>query len=463
MPALAQTSDGTIYLFWAYKPSTSTHSQIYYRTFKGNPGTWSAYTPVPLTVPTSMNDTAPSAAVGSDGSLWLVWTRDNSTVSNCCPIMRQLWYKTFRAGVWSPEASLTSASDINWNWLPSVMVGKDGVVRIVWSKGQGLLVNFQVDYMTFNATVWSKPVAITFPATQDVNPAIMQDRNGTIWVFWSRDVPVSSTLSDFVIYSRNSVDNGAHFYNQTETALTSIVCFTSSCVDSEWPAPVQSSTDRYLWLLFATDPSTSGLGFDIWELRTTNPIFPVHDVTLSSFTASSTLQYPGGFPGPYVGQSAIVTVFVTVRNLGDYNETVTVSLGATNITNYSLGNQNMRVLVGNSNTTGFNWNTTGVKPARYGLSANASIPKEPLGNRGDDSFAATNQIHILPLGDVDQDGSVTITDISVADFGYAATPPCSFSSVTNQCRWNPYADVNGDGIIDIVDIGVVGIHYGIFT
>src|SRR5207237_2467202 len=47
MPSLAQTSNGTIYLFWSYQATGSTHSQIYYRTLKA--GTWSAYTQVTST------------------------------------------------------------------------------------------------------------------------------------------------------------------------------------------------------------------------------------------------------------------------------------------------------------------------------------------------------------------------------------------------------------------------------
>jgi hypothetical protein len=76
---------------------------------------------------------------------------------------------------------------------------------------------------------------------------------------------------------------------------------------------------------------------------------------------------------------------------------------------------------------------------------------------GDNSASVSNGIHILPLGDVDQDGSVTITDFSVAVYGFGFTPACNCS------RWNPYADIHGVGIIDIVDVGVIQHNYGIYT
>jgi hypothetical protein len=106
----------------------------------------------------------------------------------------------------------------------------------------------------------------------------------------------------------------------------------------------------------------------------------------------------------------------------------------------------------------FYWNTTNITPARYGLSVSiAALPGETPGNMGDNSASVSNGIHILPLGDVDQDGSVTITDFSVAVYGFGFTPACNCS------RWNPYADIHGVGIIDIVDVGVIQHNYGIYT
>src|SRR2546428_12699132 len=128
MPAIAQTNDGTIYVFWSYYPTSSKHSQLEYRTFNGN--SWSGYTQVPVSNPKGLNDTGPSATVARDGTLHLAWTRDNSTASGSTPVMRQLWYKTLKGGVWSSsETSITSSSDVNWNWQPSLMVGKDGILR----------------------------------------------------------------------------------------------------------------------------------------------------------------------------------------------------------------------------------------------------------------------------------------------------------------------------------------------
>jgi len=359
--------------------------------------------------------------------------------------MRQLWYKTLNSAAWSQEESITSSSDVNWNFEPSVVVGKDGLVRIAYARGVQSPTNFQINYIYRAGSGWSVPnrIVTSNSTASDTNPSLIQDRNGTLWVFWTRDM-----TTNFVVRGQSSVDNGVHWIG--ETAITA-AC--SGCADSEQPAAVQSSTDKNMWVFYSTNPTIST--FSIWALETTSPIFPVHDVSLSTpvFSLSNSLQYAGGFPGPY-GMSPIESIYINVQNAGDQPETVTLHLTVSNTTIYSFV-QTIQVANGNTGNFAFNWNTTGVKPAWYRLLANATIPIETLGNRGDNAATISNAIHLYPLGDVNQDGSVTIVDISIADLGYGATP--------GNSRWNPWADITGGGIISIVDINYVTYHYGIMT
>jgi hypothetical protein len=449
-PALAQISNGTIFFFWSYYATSSTHAQIYYRTLKGN--TLSSYTKLPLTTPTGLNDTEPSAAVGKDGTLWLAWSRDNKTSSGTSAVMRQLWYETFYGGIWSPEASLTSASDVNWNSQPSMMVGNDGLVRLAFAKGVPTG-NFQINLMTNAGLGWTSRPPIVNSTSSDVNPSLAQDRNGTIWLFWSRYVIVSSSLSAYVVYSKYSVDNGAHW--SAERNLIAPSCGSQSCTDNEYPAAVQSGPDLKIWVFYASDPTTTNTGFDIWSLQSL-PLNSVHNVALSSLSSSSNLQYQGGLAS--IGQSANVSISVIVTDPGDFNETVTLTLTATNTTNYPIGIQSARILKGGAYVFVFNWNTTSIKPARYGLSAVlAPVPGQGIGNQANNTLKLNNQIHILPLGDVDQDGSVTITDVTVFFYDYNAVKGMPGS------RYNPYCDIVNTGIINIVDIGVVLATYNTFT
>jgi len=432
-PSLVQLANGTIFLFWSYKPTTSMNSQIYYRYLKGS--VWSSYNKLPLHTPvcspTCWNDTQPSATVGRDGTLWLVWTRDNSTVAGTTPVYRQLWYETLNSTGWSKnEQNITFISDINWNFEPSVRVGKDGVPRVAFSRGQSLLANFQINYIYRSGSSWTlpRPIVASNSTSDDENPTLVQDRNGTLWVFWSRNMN-----SNFVIKSEYSWDNGTSWRGET---MMTAAC--SGCADSRYPAAVQWSFDKNLYVFYSTNPGVTG--FDLFALTTVNPISPVHDIAIANSTGSygtnASLIYAGGFHNPYAGisQSAVVLLSVTIMNLGDFAENASLTMIATNSTNYSLGTQIVSLIPGGSAVVSFSWNTSGVRPARYGLSASASIPIEPIGNRGDNVLAKPNIVHLLPLGDVDQDGSVTITDVGVVFMLYANDVQSALQSFCRQ-QW----------------------------
>ena len=356
---------------------------------------------------------------------------------------------------WSrSEQSITSPSDPNWNYQPSIAIGTDNNPRIAFSRGQNQI--FQINYIQRSGIGWTSPrqIVTSNSTAYDVFPSLIQDRNGTLWVFWARN-----TSTNFEIRSEYSWDNGTTW--RGETQLTA-AC--TGCADSNYPAAVQSSTDKNIWVVYSTNQGTTG--YTLYNLVTTSPISPVHHVSISnllgSYGANASELYAGGLHNPwaFISQSAIVLIHVTVQNLGDYAETATLKTTVTNTTNYSLGTQTVSLPVGGSAVVSFSWNTISVRPARYGFSANVTIPGETIGNRGDGALARTNIVHLLPLGDVDQDGSDTLTDVSVFFYNYGFG--CSAPGVCSP-RYNPFADVNGNGTIDIVDIGVVSKNFDIFT
>ncbi len=442
-PELVQLSNGTIAVFWSMLQVRS--YDIFYTQY--SPSGWSS--PVQITS-TTLNDTQPSAAVGKDGTLWLVWTRINST-STTTPIIKQLYFKTWKNGVWSAEAQLTT--DSNQNYGSGVLAGKDGIVRVTWSKGSAVS-NNQIYEKTYDGTVWSSDTQIVSSSSPDDHPSIIQDRNGTLWLFWGRLIVVSSLVQYYILFGKYSYDLGKTWSSEIQLTPTP----GTNVFDSYQPSAVQSTYGvKPLWIFYTSNMNQPT--YDIFAVQSSG-IGPVHDVTVSGLSTSNNLgtswEYPGGLKS--VGQTAIVTIIVTILNIGDYLETVNVTITATNTTNITIGTD--KSLVGGGNTMNFYyyWNTTNVKPARYGLSVNMTpLPGETLGNMGDNSYYKANQIHIIPLGDVDQDGSVTLTDVSVFFYDYGFTSSCNCS------RWNPYADIHGTGVIDIVDVGVASQNYDIFT
>jgi hypothetical protein len=437
-PALTQLANGTIVLFWSYKAGSSYN--IYYSSY--NSASWSSGSKV---TSTTLNDTLASAAVGLDGTLWLFWTRVNSTCQ--CPPDEQLYYKTLRGNVWSSDVKLTF--DSNQNFGPSVNVGKDSVVRVVWSKGQASLNNYQVFYKSFNGTVWSSETPVVTSSTADIHPSLAQDRNGTLWIAWARQVVLTATTFYYVLFSKYSVNNGASW--SAETPMTN----TATTVDSKMPDVVQSSNDKSLWIFYITNPGSDD---DIWALRS-SAITPVHDVSMLSFSPiyspSNVLQYSGGFKT--IGQSQFLTLNVTIGDPGDYTEIVQVTLTISNSTNYVLHPMAGVVSPGGMTNLLFKWNTTGVRPAMYGFAAAISpVAGESLGNSGDDSLSGKNVFRILPIGDIDQDGWVSVVDAGI--FFYNFNFGCGTPS-----RYNALADPDNDCMIGIIDVGMVEINFGIVS
>lgn len=446
-PSLAQLQNGTILLFWTYKAGSS--YQIYYERYAGG-SVWSD--PIQVTS-TTLNDTYVSTAVGRDGTLWLVWTRADSTCPSC-GVTKQLYYKTLKGNVWSSQTQLTN--DANWNFGSNVLVGKDGLVRVVWAKGQSSADNFQINYKYYNGTVWSSESRIVTSTNEDVSPSLMQDRNGTLWLFWARKIPISSLLFYHVLFSKYSTDNGQSWLANTETQITN----TPNTIESFEPSGIQSTGDRKIWLFYATNPTAAN--FQLWALTTINPIAPVCDVGVSSINPvynapNYYLQIAGGLKS--INQSPLLAMNVTLFNYGDTAEVVQVTLAISNTTTYSVSGYLNVPNGGYASSTNIKWNTTGVKPALYNVKASIAIVTPSCtvtsGNQGDLTFSQRNVMRILPLGDPDQDGWINIIDAGIFIRW--------FDFPTTAYYLLPLCDISNTGYIDIIDVGVVEVHFGFIS
>jgi hypothetical protein len=159
-------------------------------------------------------------------------------------------------------------------------------------------------------------------------------------------------------------------------------------------------------------------------------------------------------------QSPLIYAEIQVSNIGDYYENVNVGLTATNKTNIVFPSQLIGLGPGSGQIVTFTWNTTTSPTGRYALTFTASIPVVPPGNAPDGSLTLRNRVRLLPLGDIDQNGVVAITDVSVIFYNYGFT--CySPSTCSPRYSYNFYADIAGHGVIDVVDVGIVAKNYGL--
>jgi parallel beta-helix repeat protein len=186
-------------------------------------------------------------------------------------------------------------------------------------------------------------------------------------------------------------------------------------------------------------------GVDWYPLMNTWPT-PKHDVSILAIYESTNRAH--------VGQT--IDFEVVVNNEGAFPETFNVTL-QNNVT--SIGEKRVTNLAPNTNTTvTFNWNTTGVQPGYYQISATAEpVTGEATPDLADNTMTGDIiELTIEPLvGDINNDFTVNSLDLILLNQAYGNTggPPPSPD-------WNPNADLNKDNKIDMLDLYLLGKNYG---
>ncbi len=459
-PSATLDTQGTLWVFWqGVKTSPFLQEDIYYKTF--NQSTWSSdqrltYDPPQDTTPSALglrngtmfvvwasNRTSyydlysmtitngfrsaerqltngPShnwraaVAQGLDGSIWVFW---NKLVGNNYDI----YYRVYNGLSWSSERTLTQdpAADVS----PTAMVTKDGKIWVAW--GSYRTGDYEIFAKVYDGSAWSPDRQITFhPTDDDVDPALVQDRNGTLWLFWSRTLqaPAPKYFQNDIYY-KTSQDNGVS-WSSIDTPLTSTPNFDENNV-----AAVQGN-DRRLWIFYSSN-LPAGSTFNLFY-STSDPIL-THDVAVKAIKVTpEKVRY---------NTSAVIEA--TLANLGDFPETTMLKLYLNSTLIFS---QSTSLAVGETKTIPFSYNTLNTKPARYTLRGDlAPVPGETLGNQGDNSLSGA-RLHALPPGDVDQDGNVDILD--------AGTVILAFNSAPGSPNWNSNADIDFNGRVDIVDVSI---------
>jgi len=429
-PSLGQLRNSSIILFWS--SNQTGRWNIFYKLYSG--GVWGNGAQL---TSGAFDDFFPTVAVATNSTAWVFWERTTSSTSY------QIYYKTLTGNRWSGDILLGTGA--NQDDTPSALATYDGRIWVTWSR----LVsgNYDVFYRYFNGVQWSPETLLTNANTWDLEPSFVQDRNGTIWMFWSRQMQLSSganALYQQKLWYKNSYNSGVSWSPDTQLTFYGTV---DTPLDDLGPSVVQG-VDKTLWIFYSSDYPL-GNDFDIYYIKSN--VIINHDVALTKIQAPH-FWYPGGIK--YAGENPLAKINVTVTNNGGYDENVQVRLTVSNTTFVNLPPISGTVLAGQSTIFTFSWNTTGINPTWYNMNASVS-PVPGQINTSNIALALTHATRVFPRGDVNQDGAITIFDISIADLGYYSQP--------GNSRWNPYADVDNNGIINIVDINYIAFHYGTVT
>src|SRR5436853_2328173 len=428
-PALAELANGTIILVWSRGTGLLGTYDLYWMGYNGT--RWTSIRPL---VQAPEDNLTPALTRTSDGKIWLVWSR--STPANG---MGDIYYKTYD-GTWSSETARIATSAMEKT--PTVNQMSDGTVWILYDSDAGG--NNQIWDTTWNSVSWTAPVRFTSTTNNDGYPSLVQDRSGTLWSFWTRELATPDPNNPFQqdLFYKNSTTLGSSWEAETQVAFSQ---YTNS--DQLHPVVVQSS-DKTLWVVYSSNQKISNPygAFNLYLMQS-SPI-KGHDVSVTNLKLSINVPF-GDLPvvgNPRQGETA--QIYVTITNLGDYTESnTTVKLY---INSTQVGSTNIpSILAGQTLTYVFNWNSTRYNLAHYTeLATISTVPGEILtyNNQLSHTFL------LLSPGDVNPDGKVNIVDLS--------SMGTRFGSVRGTLLYWADADLNHDGKIDIKDLVICALNFG---
>lgn len=171
-----------------------------------------------------------------------------------------------------------------------------------------------------------------------------------------------------------------------------------------------------------------------------------HDISVTNITLSKSI----------IASGSILHIYVTVENLGGFNETFNLNIYADqDITTIgdeiTIKTQTIEdLLLLTSKVIMVGWNTTGLAKENYTISSKASIV--PNETNTTNNLYVDGTIIVTILGDLNGDGVVDILDIAMVARAYGSYP--------GHPRWNPNADLDNNSIIDILDIARTARNYG---
>jgi hypothetical protein len=173
----------------------------------------------------------------------------------------------------------------------------------------------------------------------------------------------------------------------------------------------------------------------------------IHDINVTDVTTSK----DGCTPMPTVGQALTMRINVTVKNEGDFTESFTLTVNATNATtSIVVGTQTVsNLLSGETRMLLFTWDTTSAAYGDYTISAYATpVPTE---------FDTANNlftdgvVRVVIPGDINADTYVNAKD--------AVLLGTAFNSNRGQPSYNRNADVNDDDYVNAKDAVLLGKHF----
>jgi hypothetical protein len=288
---------------------------------------------------------------------------------------------------------------------------------------------------TYNSTVYGPNYQFPSPlGGQGPNVTMDTVENQSLVYLWANLTYNSGFVGNKNVAFEIDEPNGSLY--------TDLVAFSDingvAGVNITMPWVIESKSLFGVWTVTATVEIADQVVNDTVQFQYSH--VPFHEVIVVSVTAPTWM-----YQDLPVIPHECANITVTVENVGDFPENVTVSLYYNITADLIIGSFQVQLDVGQSFTHVFVWVTVGVPPGTYTLTAVATIPTG--------SFIYTDgDITVRLYADVNGDGKVDLRDLALVARAFGSTP--------SSPNWNPFADINCDGRVDMKDIALVVRNFG---
>jgi hypothetical protein len=281
-PSVAEDYFGRIWLSWSEKPiGSNLNPIIYFKTGNGSATSWS---PRQAVTTGSSNDVENFVSPLVNQSMILLWSSNRTGHP-------QIFYRLYTVSGGIPVATmgpvqLTSTPSL-LDRTPSAVQDRNGRIWVTWTRQNAQATLSQIWYKYYNGTSWSSDFLLTPSSSPGVgakSPFIAQTKDGLIRLLWSD----------------NSTSNLNLFYTTTNGTVTSVptggisswpnkIAFPafSGSNDDDHPVMVQSRDGTY-WIFFQRSilsPNSENIYFStatdsagaIWSNATQIPSSSIED------------------------------------------------------------------------------------------------------------------------------------------------------------------------------------------
>lgn len=363
-------------------------------------------------------------------------------------------YGIYLAYASNNNVSANTLTDNSWNMYlvhsdgntvhRNVVSGGSVGIEVYWSQGNSVMNNTVADgsYGIYLAHCGANTLAGNTASLNDWGIEFYNSTGSIIFEnmisdnTWGAYVVENSDGNS--IYHNNFINNVKGAYQDLSSANT-------------WRTSTTPYQGNYWSDYKGEDTDGDGIGetYLPWEGVDYYPLMApwgvYHDVAIIGVTPSATKIYAG----------EVVDITVIAENQGRETETFDITAKYENAT-YGIaepiGTLEVTSLAPQTNTTlVFTWNTTGVTPSRYTISAEAT----PLGGEVevDDNLFTDGVIHVKIPGDINGDGIVEVLDVGAVSAHWYPGPPLG------PLGYNADADINNDGAVDIFDAAIVSANW----